>query len=138
MASVTRHLVLDSAGVSALVRDDDSDRARAEVFLAIAAANGRRVVPTAVRCEAGWRRADRTAANANRLVPEDDDLDRSGADRVVGLRRAVSSASLVDATVAVAAERLADGAVVEVLTSDRPDLERLAGHVQGRVQVRAL
>lgn len=138
MASVTRHLVLDSAGVSALLRDDDSDRARAEVFLAISAANGRRIVPTAVRCEADWRRADPVAANANRLVPEDDDLDRCGSDRVVGLRRAVSGAWVVDAAVAVAAERLADGAVVEVLTSDRPDLERLAGHVQGRVQVRAL
>lgn len=138
MASVTRHLVLDSAGVSALLRDDDGDRARAEVFLAVAAANGRRVVPTAVRCEAGWRRADRVAANANRLVPDDDHLDRAGADRVVGLRRAVSSASSVDAAVAVAAERLADSAVVEVLTSDQPDLELLAGHVQGEVRIRAL
>lgn len=124
--------------MSALLRDDDGDRARAEVFLAIAAANGRRVVPTAVRCEAGWRRADQVAANANRLLSEDDDLDRSAADRVVALRRAVPSASTADAAVAVAAERLADGAVVEVLTSDRPDLERLAGHVQGRVQVRVL
>lgn len=35
------------------------------------AANGRVVVPTAVRVEAGWRRRDHGAANANRLVGND-------------------------------------------------------------------
>ena len=48
----------------------------------------------------------RTAADANRLVQHDDPLDREGGDRVVELRRAVPSASVVDACVAVAAERV--------------------------------
>lgn len=131
-----RHLVLDNEAVRALLSTRPNDPTRAVVFQALAAANGGRVVPTAVRAEAGWRRTDPKAANANRLVARDDELDRSGADRVVVLRAAVSAASVVDAAVALAAERLGvTGDVVEVLTSDAPDLETLAAHTHGRVDV---
>ncbi|MGH9243444.1 MAG: hypothetical protein ACRD29_03825 [Acidimicrobiales bacterium] len=55
------------------------------MIAAIAAANGRRVVPSAVRVEAGWDRSHPRAANANRLVKTDDLLDAGGADRAVQL-----------------------------------------------------
>lgn len=134
-----RHLVLDDEAVRALLSTRARDRTRAAVIEAIAAANGRRVVPTAVRGEAGWRRSDPRAANANRLVPSDDALDRRGADRVVQLRAAVPAASVVDASVAVAAERIsASDDVVEVLTSDVDDLSALAAHTRGRIETTAL
>jgi len=131
-----RHLVLDNEAVRALLSMRSSDRKRAMVVEAIAAANGQRVVPTAVRGEAGWRRTDPKAANANRLVAVDDELDRVGADRVVQLRSAVPAASVVDASVALAAERVGAGDdVVEVLTSDAVDLQALAAHSRVRVDV---
>lgn len=131
-----RHLVLDNEAVRALLSTRSSDRKRAVVVEAIAAANGRRVVPTAVRGEAGWRRTDPKSANANRLVAVDDELDRVGADRVVQLRSAVPAASVVDASVALAAERVGAGDdVVEVLTSDAVDLQALAAHARVRVDV---
>lgn len=131
-----RHVVLDNEAVRALLASAPADHARAEIIEALAAANGSRLVPTAVRGEAGWRRRDDLAAKANRLVPHDHMLDRDGADRVVELRRAVPSASVADASVAVAAEALAsEDAVVEVLTSDVPDLSALAEHVVGTVIV---
>lgn len=135
---VVRHLVVDSEAVSALLSTRSSDPKRAELVLAIAASNGRRVAPTAVRVEAGWRRSDPRAAAANRLVTDDDTLDRAGADRAVALRRAVAAASIVDATVIVAAERLPAGDVVEVLTSDLPDLTALADHSTADVDVHRL
>lgn len=94
------------------------------------AANGRRVVPTPVRVEAGWRRRDPVAAAANRQVPHDDVLDAAAADRAVELRQAVPGASVVDASIVVAAERVAGGRgdVVEVLTSDVSDLRTLAAY----------
>lgn len=131
-----RHLVLDNEAVRALLADVPRHRARARVIEALAAADGSRAVPTAVRGEAGWRRRDARAANVNRLVPDDHALDRDAADRIVELRRAVPSASVVDAAVAVAAEELArDGAVVEIITSDLPDLGALAAQVHGAVLV---
>lgn len=134
-----RHLVLDNEAVRALLTTRSSDRKRAVVIEAIAAANGRRVVPTAVRGEAGWPRTDPKAANANRLVAVDDELDRVGADRVVQLRAAVPAASVVDASVALAAERVGAGDdVVEVLTSDAADLRALAAHTRVRVDVAVL
>ena len=136
--TVVRHVVLDSEAVSALLSRRPSDRRRAEVVLALAAANGRAVVPTAVRVEAGWRRGDPRAAEANRLVTDDDVLDTPGADRAVQLRREVPGASPVDAAVAVAVERLPAGDVVEVLTSDVGDLRALTDLLAVRVDVRGL
>ena len=138
MSAPVRHLVLDNEAASTLLSTVWHDRKRAEVMASVMAANGRCVVPTAVRCEARWSRTDRLAAGANRLVPDDDLLERRGADRNVELQRAVPSASLVDASVAVAVERLPDAEVVEILTSDPEDLRKLADHLDGRVDVRQM
>ena len=138
MAVPVRHLVLDNEAASALLSDAPHDAKRREVIAAVMAANGRCAVPTAVRCEAWWRRIDPAAANANRLVPIDDPLDRAGADRDVELCRAVPSASLVDAAVAVAAERLPPADVVEVLTSDPGEVRQLATYLDVAVDVQRL
>lgn len=134
---MTRHLVLDNEAVHALLSRRQHDRRRAAVVEAVMAADGVVAVPTAVRGEAGWRRTDPRAALANRLVRHDLPLDAPGADRIVELRRAVSGASVVDASIAVAAERVSPdrGDVVEVLTSDVDDLTALAGHVTARIVV---
>jgi hypothetical protein len=133
---LVRHLVLDSEAASALLASASVNSKRATVVLAIAAANGQRVVPTAVRGEAGWDRTDPAAADANRLIRTDDVLDRVGADRVAQSRAAVPVASVVDAAVAVAAERAGgSGGVVEILTSDVADLRDLSANVQARVDI---
>jgi hypothetical protein len=57
------------------------------------------------------------------------------------LRRLVPVASVVDTTVAVAAEHLAAAIpcdVVEVLTSDVPDMSALATHLKVRIAVTSL
>lgn len=124
-----RHLVVDNEAAQALASTRQQHRKRAQVLEAVMAANGRRVVPTAVRVEAGWRRSDPLAAVANRQIPDDDVLDAAAADRSVELRRAVPLASVVDASIVVAAERVGGtGDVVEVLTSDVDDLRALAMH----------
>lgn len=135
---LVRHLVLDNEAAQALSSSRTPDRRRTSVVAAIMAANGRVVVPTAVRVEAGWRRRDPAAAGANQLASNDAPLDCADADRAVQLRRLVPTASVVDATVAVAAERVAADvpcAVVEVLTSDVPDISALAAHVEVRIAV---
>jgi hypothetical protein len=138
-ARVVRHLIVDNEAASALLSTKPADPKRAAVMVAIAAANGRRVAPTAVRGEAGWDRTDPAAANANRLIPADDPLDSGAADRIVQLRSSVTQASVVDAAVAVAAERAAAaGGIVEILTSDLADLRSLAGHLAARIDVTRL
>jgi hypothetical protein len=102
------------------------------------AANGRTVVPTAVRCEALWNRTQQAAAAANLHVKDDDPLDPAAANRNVQLRKAVPAASLVDASVVVSAQRLQGGDVVEILTSDPGDVAALAGHADVTVDLRTL
>lgn len=131
-----RHLVLDTEAASALLSTTPVNPKRTAAITAIAAANGQRVVPTAVRGESGWDRTDPDAANANRLIRADDVLDRAGANRIAQLRAVVAAASVVDAAVAVAAERVGgSGGVVEVLTSDITDLRKLSAHVHARLDV---
>lgn len=139
--AVVRHLVLDNAAAAALLSRKPNDRRRREVVKAIAAANGSRVVPTAVRAEAGWDRTAPAAADANRLLPATTDtaLDTGTADRVVALRAAIPAASVVDATVVAAADRVGQGGgFVEVLTSDVPDLRSLAANVAAKIVVTKL
>ncbi|MBA2730432.1 MAG: hypothetical protein H0U48_06740 [Euzebyaceae bacterium] len=130
MARVVRHLVLDNEAAQALLQGGAAPHPkRAQVLLAVAAANGRRVVPTAVRGEAGWDRGQAVSADANRLVSEDSPFDAAAANRAVQLMALTPGASVVDASVAVAAERIGQGGVVEVLTSDVPDQKGLAANV---------
>ncbi len=138
MVSPVRHLVLDNEAVSALLATTPQHAKRAQVLAAIMAANGRTVVPTAVRCEALWDRTETVAAAANLHVKDDDPLDPAAANRNVQLRQAVPAASLVDASVVVSAERLTGGDVVEVLTSDPGDLSALAGHTDVNIDVHSL
>lgn len=139
MPPVVRHLVLDNEAVNALLAEGGANAKRAQVVEALAAANGRKIVPTAVRVEAGWDRKAASAANANRLGPADLPLDRDAADRATQLRLDVVQASVVDATVAAAGEAVgADGNVVEILTSDEPDMAALAAHVTARFDIRRL
>ena len=141
MPAVIRHLVLDNAAAAALLSSHRRDRRRKVVIEAILAANGRRLVPTAVRAEAGWDRTASRAADANRLLGAGADvtLDGAAANRVVQLRDLVGSASVVDATVAGAAEAAGqDGNVVEVLTSDLADFRLLAAHVNARLDIKKL
>ncbi|MEX1164596.1 MAG: hypothetical protein WEB03_13570 [Nitriliruptor sp.] len=138
MAAPVRHLVLDNEAVSALLATTSQHAKRAQVLEAIMSANGRTVVPTAVRCEALWDRTQHVAAAANLHVREDDPLDPDAANRNVQLRKAVPAASLVDASVVVSAERLRDGGVVEVLTSDPGDIAALAGHADVPIDLRTL
>lgn len=135
---VLRHLVLDNAAVTALLSRKKRDPKRAGVVEAIAAANGRRLVPTATRGEAGWDRTRPQAADANRLLGADTDslLDGVAANRIVQLRGAVPRASVVDGAVAVAAEVAgASGGIVEILTSDRKDFRALAGQLSVTVDI---
>jgi hypothetical protein len=138
MAAPVRHLVLDNEAVSALLATTPQHAERAQVLEAIMAANGRTVVPTAVRCEALWDRTEQAAAAANLHVKDDDPLDPAAANRNVQLRQAVPAASLVDASVVVSAERLPGGDVVEILTSDPGDLAALAGHTDVNIDVCSL
>jgi hypothetical protein len=138
MAAPVRHLILDNEAVSALLATTPQHAERAQVLEAIMAANGRTVVPTAVRCEALWDRTQQVSAAANLHVKDDDPLDRAAADRNVQLRRAVPAASLVDASVIVSAERLGGGDVVEALTSDPGDLAALAGQSEATIDIRTL
>jgi hypothetical protein len=138
MAAPVRHLVVDNEAVSALLATTLQHAKRAQVLEAVMAANGRTVVPTAVRCEALWDRTQQASAAANLHVRDDDPLDPASANRNVQLREAVPAASLVDASVIVSAERLPGGDVVEVLTSDPGDLAALAGHADATIDVRAL
>jgi hypothetical protein len=141
MAPVIRHLVLDNEAVTALHANGAHDAKRKAVVLAIAAANGRKVVPTAVRVEAGWDRTAARSANVNRLLPAGTDvvLGRAGADRAAQLRASVPGASVVEATVAVAAEEVGrNGDVVEILTSDVSDLRALSVHLGAQPQIKPI
>lgn len=137
MVAPVRNLVLDNEGVSALLGRSGSAKG-ATVLEAVMAANGRVLVPSAVRVEALWSRRDPVAAPANQLVPDEDPLDRAGADRGSELRRSIGTASVVDAAVAVAAERSPPADIVEILTSDTADLAALAALLDRPVDVRRL
>jgi hypothetical protein len=140
-AGPTRIVVLDNEAARALLSTRPTDSERASVIAAIMAANGGAVVPLAVRIEAGWRRRDPSAAEANRFAPVDATLERAAADRAVEFRRFHAGASVVDVAVAVTAERrgaIQSHAVVEVLTSDVDDLAALAAHAEPRFHVARL
>ena len=133
-------LLLDNEAVQALADHHHRKHRRALAFIEVA--NQRRarrrqpltvVVPVAVRVEAGWDRIAPRAALLNRMSSARDAiLDGRGADRAAELREQ-SGVSVVDATVAAAAERAAGP--VAILTSDAADMRRLAGVVENDVRV---
>jgi hypothetical protein len=91
-----------------------------------------------VRVEVGWDRTDPAAADLNRISRATDViLDANAANRGVALRRLVPEASVVDVTVAQAAE----GAALQpatIFTSDADDFTQLAGHLDVPVRIAAI
>jgi hypothetical protein len=140
MPSRPTTLVLDNEAVVAL--SDSANRKHRATLAVLQGFAVRRVrkpslhaivVPVAVRIEAGWDRTDRGAALINALAgARDVPLDTARANRATQLRQ-LAAVSVVDATVAEAAESAAHPAVI--LTSDRGDMKRLAALVAGDVRV---
>ena len=129
-----RHLVLDATAAGALAATEPVDARRAAVVLAIAAADAGTTVPTSVRVEVAWDRRASRWAGANRLVPDDDVLDRASADLAAGTHAAGAdgAAAVADRHVAVAAHRRAQRpgvTVVEVLTGDMADVRAVLDHL---------
>ena len=94
------------------------------------------LVPVAVRVEAGWDRSSPAAAIVNRVSgARDVSLTGAAADRAAELRMALD-VSVVDVTVAEAAESAAQPVVI--VTSDVRDMTALAAHVKGDVRVVAI
>jgi hypothetical protein len=90
-------------------------------------------VPVAVRVEAGWDRTAPESSLVNRLARAHDVvLNGAAADRAARLRVA-AEVSVVDATVAQAAE--ASPSPTVILTSDVADMRRLAALLDGGAQV---
>ena len=91
------------------------------------------LVPVAVRVEAGWNRTSPRSAVVNRVSgARDAPLTGSAADRAAELRVAFE-VSVVDATVAQAAE--AAPPPVAIISSDVRDMTVLAGDLNGDVRV---
>jgi hypothetical protein len=133
-------VVLDNEAVQALGAVTHPKHRRVLSFIeAVNQRNQRRrrltaiLVPVAVRVEAGWDRSARDASLVNRLArARDAVLDGTGADRACRLRAAVE-VSVVDATVAQAAEAAPSPTVI--LTSDVADMRRLATLLDGETRV---
>lgn len=87
------------------------------------------VVPKAGRVEAGSDRTNPDGAELNRTSRAADvSLDAGATNRCVRLRQLVTEASVVDVTVAEAAES-APLQPVTIVTSDVDDMNRLVGHL---------
>jgi len=93
------------------------------------------VTPTAVRVEALVSRQAAGTATLGRFQVQDVPLDGARADRCVTLA-AAATATVVDTTVAEAAESQAGTRRVSIYTADVADLTRLVGHVEHAPRVR--
>jgi hypothetical protein len=138
---VTRHaaLVLDSEAVQALRSRSHPKHRRVLSFIEGMQQRARRrepmpiLVPIAVRVEAPWDRRAPASAFLNKVSRAHDVLlDARRADRAAGLV-AETGVSVVDATVAEAAEAAPSPTVI--LTSDVADMERLAALLRGGARV---
>ena len=134
-------VVIDNEAVTAL--SDPANPKHADALAYLEVTNERRsraervrvVVPVAVRIEAGWDRRRPAAANLNRICgPGDHPLDTAATDRAAELALCEPAASVVDVTVAQAAEAAEPGPVT-IVTSDRGDFERLATHLSRPVVI---
>ena len=134
-------VVIDNEAVTALADPANPKHTDALAYLDVTnerrsrAERVRVVVPVAVRIEAGWDRRRPTAANLNRICGAGDHpLDTAATDRASELALLEPAASVVDVTVAQAAEAAGPDPVT-IVTSDRDDLERLAGHLHHPIVV---
>jgi hypothetical protein len=133
-------VVLDNEAVQALAAVTHPKHRRVLAFIeAVNQRNQRRrsvtgiLVPVAVRVEAGWDRTAHGSSLVNRLArARDVVLDGHAADRASQLR-AAAGVSVVDATVAQAAESAPSATVI--LTSDVADMVHLAAMLGRGVRV---
>lgn len=141
MTQQPRTVVLDNEAVGALT--DVHHPKHRTVLALLEVTNQRRgrkqelqvVVPTAVRVEAGWDRNDPASSHVNRISRAVDfNLDAPVANRCVRLSRLVPEASVVDVTVAQAAEAAALQPAT-IITSDADDITSLVGHLDVPVVV---
>lgn len=137
-----RSLVLDNEAGQALLDPTHRKHRRALAAVEVVASRTARragsmrlLVPTAVRVEAGWDRRVAGAAATNRIRAGDVPLDPPAADRAAAVRN-VLGVSVADAHLAVAAEDAPRP--VAVLTSDEPDVRRIAAHLDLLITVVAL
>jgi hypothetical protein len=86
----------------------------------------RLVVPTSVRVEAGWNRADPRAAGINRLSIRDHDLDERAAN-LAATTRSTLGVSVADAHLAVVLQQTPPPHTV--FTSDVRDVRRISEHL---------
>jgi hypothetical protein len=127
-----RSVVLDNEAVQAL-RDEGHPKHR-QVLAHLAGIVARRrrgrevsaVVPTSVRVEAGWDRAQPAAAAMNRLRVADHGLDTSTANIAAAITDGLAGVGVADAHLGAVLRSLAHDEVV-VLTSDPSDITRVAG-----------
>lgn len=123
-----RAVVLDNEAVQALARPDHDKHRAVVAHLAGVVTRRRRgarvvaVVPTAVRVEAGWDRADPRAAAINRFRAVDVPLDTDTANSAARIL-ASTGVSVADAHLGAAA-RTSTASEVVVLTSDPRDVVR--------------
>lgn len=140
MTSSPASFVLDNEAVQALLNPHHPKHVRTAAALDMRNRRKRKgavaaeiLVPTAVRVEAGWDRSSQQAMLINRMTAARDvELGPAAADRATQLRL-IADVSVVDATVAQAAEAARKPAVI--VTSDAEDMTRLAGVVHGEVRV---
>jgi hypothetical protein len=126
-----RAVVLDNEAVQAL--GDAAHRKHRQVVAHLAGIVQRRrrgaevsaVVPTAVRVEAGWHRAEPAAAAINRFRVADHVLDTPAADVAAAIRSSIAAVSVADAHLGATVRGLPHDEVV-VLTSDPDDVRRVA------------
>lgn len=126
-----RVLILDNEAVSAL---RDAHHPHHKRVLGLVEANRpvrradkdrRTVVPTAVRVEASWDRAEPSAAPVNRLRIQDVELDERAANVAARLHRD-HPVSVADAHVGAAIHRAPSTADICVITSDPTDMSSVA------------
>lgn len=126
-------VVLDTEFVTALQDQRHREHRTALEYVEGANARNRRragpvrvLIPTAVRVEAGWDRRAPAAAAINRLPIADHPLDGSATDRAAALRAALG-VSVADAHLGAALTTTPGPHTV--ITSDVPDVERIAGEL---------
>ena len=126
-----RAVVLDNEAVQALRSPDHRHHRHALAHVEVVAQRKRKaspidlVVPTAVRVETGWDRAEPAAALVNRLRIRDAVLDGPAAN-VAAEIRVRDQVSVADAHLGAVVAALAPAGAVTVLTSDPGDVARVA------------
>jgi len=140
--NAARTVVLDNEAVQALADPTHAKHRRVMAAVEVVAGRNLRragsvsiVVPTTVQVEAGWDRRQPRGAALNRLRLARPVLDGHGADVAAEV---VSAIGVTPADAHVAVTLQATGAPHAVLTSDEPDIRRVADHVGVRVAVVAV